>query len=319
MKDIYREDIQIFTRHSNLTKIGAEKALEENIYNNAENWRKFLSFFCLSLGSVFMTAGIVFFFAGNWAELPTFVKLGVVEFLIIATVVATLFVKIHRTIRNIILNAAAFLVGVLFAVFGQVYQTGADAYDFFLAWTIFISLWVIISNYAPMWLMYIALINITFVLYWQQVASNWSELTVNFTLFIFNTLILAGAMFLPRIRNRMATPNWFINTMTLVSVTLATVLEMQMVIFNTDYQTSYLVFQLTTIAVYLIGVWYAITSKNMVFLAFISLSILVLSSGLVIRHLGFDDFSIPLLFIVIASASVIAMLINVQKKWSNAK
>jgi uncharacterized membrane protein len=44
-------------------------------------------------------------------------------------------------------------VGVLQAVFGQIYETGADSYVLFLIWALLIIGWVAIGGYAPLWLL----------------------------------------------------------------------------------------------------------------------------------------------------------------------
>ena len=169
MINIQREDIHIISRHSNLTEHEVEKSLHEHAYSDKKMWQKFLQLFILSLGIGFTVSGIIFFFAYNWADLHKFVKIGIVEGLLIATILVMLITKTTDNIKNIILTGASVLVGVLFAVFGQIYQTGANAYDFFLGWTIFITLWVLISNFASLWLVYRVLINSTFVFYSQQV------------------------------------------------------------------------------------------------------------------------------------------------------
>ena len=51
---------------------------------------------------------------------------------------------------NVSHNGATFLIGTLFAVFGQIYQTGADAYDLFLGWTLFTILWAVAIRFAPL-------------------------------------------------------------------------------------------------------------------------------------------------------------------------
>jgi len=112
------------------------------------------------------------------------------EGLVIVTTVLVLLLKINTNIRNIILTGASVLVGVLFAVYGQIYQTGANAYDFFLVWTIFITFWVAVSNFAPLWLLYMVLTNTTLILYSQQVAKDWSDIFILILLFIFNFIVL---------------------------------------------------------------------------------------------------------------------------------
>jgi uncharacterized membrane protein len=186
MTKIEREDIQIITRHSNWSEKSIDNILKKNIYSDKESWHKFLRLFFISLGVGFTTAGIIFFFAYNWADLHKFIKIGLIEGLIIISTLVILFSKISLDIKNILLTGTSILVGVLFAVFGQIYQTGANAYDFFLGWTMFITIWVFVSNYAPLWLVFITLINTTLILYSQQVAQDWSEVFVFTLLFIIN-------------------------------------------------------------------------------------------------------------------------------------
>jgi uncharacterized membrane protein len=125
--------------------------LKENIFNNRETWQKFFKVLFITLGIGFTAAGVIFFFAYNWATLHRYTKLGLTEGLIIVTTSIVLGAKLKTITRNIILIGAAVLVGVMFSVFGQIYQTGANAYDFFLAWSVFVTLWVIVSNFAPLW------------------------------------------------------------------------------------------------------------------------------------------------------------------------
>lgn len=42
----------------------------------------------------------------------------------------------------------------------------------------FITLWVVVSNFAPLWLLLIVLINTTFFLYTEQVARDWPTILV---------------------------------------------------------------------------------------------------------------------------------------------
>ncbi|WP_232815979.1 hypothetical protein [Chryseobacterium capnotolerans] len=61
MKNIQREDIQILSRHSNLSEEDINTLLKDNIYNSKEAWQKFLKLFLISLGIGFTVSGIIFF------------------------------------------------------------------------------------------------------------------------------------------------------------------------------------------------------------------------------------------------------------------
>lgn len=125
--------------------------------------------FMLLAGMVFIAAGVAAFFAFNWAELHKYYKFGILQGIIILSVGVTWFKGIDSLIGKGSLAAAAFFVGVLFAVYGQVYQTGADPYGLFLTWLILILPWAIIGRQAGLWLLAIILANLSLVLFWHQV------------------------------------------------------------------------------------------------------------------------------------------------------
>ena len=127
----------------------------QSMYADKKQWNQFLSIFLLAAGVGFTVAGIIFFFAYNWEDLPKFAKLGIVQTLLVASVLLTIFTRWNVLIKQIILTGATFLVGTLFAVFGQIYQTGADAYDLFLGWTLFTILWAVAIRFTPLWLTFI--------------------------------------------------------------------------------------------------------------------------------------------------------------------
>jgi len=320
MEKLQREDIHILRKDGNLSETEINKALKENVYSNKEAWQKFIRLFFITLGIGFTASGIVFFFAYNWADLNKFAKIGLIEGLIIATTISALLLKVNANIRNIILTGAAVLVGVLFAVFGQIYQTGADAYDFFLAWTVFVTLWAIISNFAPLWLFYLILINTTFILYSQQVANDWSEIFVFTSLFIMNTIVLFIAVIFSKYKKIWIIPNWFLNTVALACASYATI-GIIFVIFDKlrDVFPGLILISLTTI-VFATGIWHGLKTKSGFYLSVIPFSLIIIVSALLIE---ISDREIIFLFIglfIVASVTLtIKNLINLQKKWTNEK
>lgn len=316
MEKIEREDIQIITRHSNWSEKSIDNILKKNIYNDKESWHKFLRLFFISLGVGFTTAGIIFFFAYNWADLHKFIKIGLIEGLIIISPLVILFSKISLDIKNILLTGTSILVGVLFAVFGQIYQTGANAYDFFLGWTMFITIWVFVSNYAPLWLVFITLINTTLILYSQQVAHDWSEVFVFTLLFIINILFLTTFLYGKKINKEIKVPIWFSNLISLASVSFSTI-GIVFGIFDKN-QTSFFVLIVITSILYGIGIKYGLKVKSGFYLSIIPFSIIIIISAFLIKLS--DDagmFFFISLFVIGSITLVIKNLIDLQKKWIN--
>lgn len=313
MEKIQREDIHLISKHSNLSENGIAKALRENVYPDSASWQKFVRLFVLTLGIGFTVSGIVFFFAYNWADLHKFIKLGLIESLIVVTTAIVLLPIITNTTRSIILTGSSVLVGVLFAVFGQIYQTGANAYDFFLVWTLFITLWVLISNFAPLWLLYLLLINATLILYDQQVASDWSGVLLFTLLFLLNSCILIGAMLIPKYWSRMHIPTYFLNIMALVSATFATIGVISG-IFNPDVP-EFPVLVLSCGAAFVGGIWHGMKIKSGFYLSVIPFSLIIIVSALLIK-ISEDEWMFLLisLFIIISVTLVIRNLINMHQK-----
>lgn len=313
MDNIQREDIYLIGRHSNLTEKGMDKMLKENVYADKEAWQKFLRLFCIVLGIGFTLLGIIFFFAYNWEGLHKFVKIGLLEGLIIVTTGLALFPKFSIVIRRIILTGAAILTGVLFAVFGQIYQTGADAYDFFLVWTVFITLWTIVSNFAPLWMIYLVLINLTIILYSHQVARDWSDIFIFILLFVVNTVALITFILLSKFNKTAHAPNWFLNTVALAATSYAT-LGIIMGIFE-EYQISFLLLILIALLVFALGIWHGSKTRNGFYLAVIPFSLIVIISAALIKISdGKTMFLLIGLFIVGSVTLIIKNLIAIQRK-----
>lgn len=314
MNKLEREDIHIISRYSNLTEVDMNKALKEQVYNDKSAWQKFLQLFMLSLGIGFTIAGIIFFFAYNWAELSKFTKIGLIEGLLILTTVLALFFKIDIYLKKIILTGSAVLVGVLFAVFGQIYQTGANAYDLFLFWTLFISLWVFVVNFPALWLVYIILINLTLILYGEQVANDWPVLLIFCFLFILNAVALIIATYLSTYKKSIHFPNWFLNVLGLAVVSYGTI-GIITGIFERD-QAYFWMLIAEFLFVYGLGIGYGIKTRSIFYLSVIPFSIIIIISALLIKISdGEFMFLLVALWLIISVIFVIKYLVHLQKKF----
>jgi uncharacterized membrane protein len=135
----------------------------------AGRWRELLGRFLLGAGMAFVASGILLFFAYNWAGLHRLAKLGLIE----AGLVGCVWLAWRRSLDSLWgragLLAAAVLTGVLLAVYGQAYQTGADPYGLFLGWALLILGWAMVGRQAGLWLLLVVLANLSLILYWEQV------------------------------------------------------------------------------------------------------------------------------------------------------
>lgn len=317
MKKIDKESIQLISRHSNISHQGIDRALKENIYNDQKSWQKFTQLFLMTLGIGFTVSGIIFFFAYNWANLDKFVKIGLTQGLLIVLIACVLFSKLSLNLKNIILCGASLLVGALFAVFGQIYQTGANAYDFFLAWTIFITLWTIISNYAPLWMIFLVLVNTTFVLYTQQVATDWSWVVINITLLLINTVAVISTLIIAKIKPEIKIEKWFIYTLAIAVVSIST-FGICAVIFDDDYQDSNTILIILSAVLYAFGIWFGIKEKAVFYIALIPASlIIIIASFLFSTSTDAGMFLLVGAFIIGSITFMVKTILNLQKTWNH--
>ena len=107
-----------------------------------EKIKKFFLYFSV----IFLIAGVTSFTAYNWATMSSIEKLAVPSAIIIAGLGAYLFLK-KDIYKNLALFFSSFTIGTLFAVYGQVYQTGADTWILFRNWAIFLIIPMIATGY----------------------------------------------------------------------------------------------------------------------------------------------------------------------------
>ncbi len=148
------------------------------------NWYLWSRRMLLFLGAALILAGIVFFFAYNWADMHKFLKFGVIEAGMIGCVIGVYYLGLEKLSGKILLLSASVLTGVLMAVFGQTYQTGADPYELFISWAVLILGWAIISDFAALWIVWLIILNTGVILYWDQVGKPVYEINSQY-LFLF--------------------------------------------------------------------------------------------------------------------------------------
>ena len=130
-------------------------------------WRRFLEELALWLGAIFLATSVGFFIAYNWNELGYFIRFGMVETLLALSVLASLRLGLERMSGKAALLVATVLVGVLLALVGQTYQTGADPWELFATWALFVLPWVVVSCFSPLWLFWLALVDLAIGLYFN--------------------------------------------------------------------------------------------------------------------------------------------------------
>lgn len=182
--------LRLLARKGFLSEAGLSQALKLAGYRpDIPAWEWFLNYALLLLGTAFVLSGVFFFFAYNWNDLPRLAKFGAIEAAIVAAAALAYYQGLQRLVGQVALLAAAMLVGVLLAVYGQSYQTGADAYQLFLTWAGLIFAWVVISAFGPLWFSWLVLLNLSLIFYWDQVVGQ-DEIIMFELLFLLDAVVL---------------------------------------------------------------------------------------------------------------------------------
>lgn len=137
----------------------------------------------LALGAGQFLAGVVFFFAYNWQDLSDLAKFAIVEAGLVAAAAVAIAHGIDKAFGQAALIGASVLTGVLLAVIGQVFQTGADVFELFLAWAALILPWAIAGRSALHWLLWLVVAETALALYGEQVLvaldlASWEQVWV---------------------------------------------------------------------------------------------------------------------------------------------
>jgi uncharacterized membrane protein len=175
--------------HSNVQELAVELSLSVNARSRAlqlaglaagrSDWLRYINHFLMTVGALLIVAGVTTFFAWNWADLDYWIKFVLIQTGIAGIALLAWRLGIDSMGGRVALFSSAFLVGVLFAVFGQVYQTGADPYGLFIAWSILILPLAIIGRQAALWILFQTLLILALIMYWTQVVdppNGWWQL-----------------------------------------------------------------------------------------------------------------------------------------------
>ena len=137
----------------------------------SRHWWRWADRSLLFVGSALLLAGVVFFFAYNWARMHAVAKLCSIEAGLWLCAIGALGRGLEKITGKVLLLSASILVGVLLAVYGQVYQTGADAYENYVLWALLIMLWAIVGRFNALWVLWLVITNVAMLLFWFQVAA----------------------------------------------------------------------------------------------------------------------------------------------------
>lgn len=231
-------EISASAHHAILQAIGARP--------DAQGWLLFLRATFALAGLLSLVCGIIFFFAWNWQALPKLLKFSLLEGAIIALAVIVWWRWAQIGARLAVL-AIGMLIGVLFAVYGQVYQTGAESWTLFRAWALALALLACFARMTTLWFFCWLVANIAFLLR----LDGWLDFPFNNTLSLLYQVALLAALVVWYALKR--SPDWLFRVMLFWTLTILT-LACGSKIFD-DYQSVSWLSVLLWCASLLTGYW----------------------------------------------------------------
>ena len=164
-----RRTIEQLLKRGILPIINADAAATHlAVYPSKRTWLAFFDKALLIIGIVALVLSLVFFVAFNWQHMGKMGRFALVEAGLVISIVlyvALSFRRRFRLIRQLLLLIASVITGSLLALFGQVYQTGANTWQLFFGWAVLITPWVVIARFPALWLLWLGLINTCLMLY----------------------------------------------------------------------------------------------------------------------------------------------------------
>ena len=146
------------------------------------SWQRYLNLLFLLLTVGFLTSGVVTLIAANLDYFSDLAKIYGLQTLLVVTVVLGIYCFIRESRRQAkeklkwktysLFFVVSVLIGALFALVGQTYQTGADVWQLFAVWTLCQLPFLLLFPNVPSALLFAATANIAFYLFNEQNAYN---------------------------------------------------------------------------------------------------------------------------------------------------
>lgn len=133
-----------------------------------DSWYRFARVQLILLGTALAVVGAIFFVAANWDDLPPHVRLGLAAAAMSGATVAGGWIGLDKLTGRAAALAGGLLFGPLMALVGQIYQTGADAWELFFAWSLVLGAYALATRFAGAWVCTLVLVTVTTYLYIGQ-------------------------------------------------------------------------------------------------------------------------------------------------------
>ena len=160
------------------------------LHPSGRAWGVFLDRLLLWLGTLALAFAVMFLVAYNWSEMARWLRFGLVQAALVAAIAVYCWGARRRLVARAALTAASLLLGVLLALFGQVYQTGADPWQLFFWWAVLMLPWTLVARFDGLWILWLGLLNLSLALYFQSRGGAFGALFVTDAAALWGVLAL---------------------------------------------------------------------------------------------------------------------------------
>lgn len=276
------------------------------------SWGLWVQRLFLFLGSALLLAGVICFFAFNWQDMGRFLKLSMPFAAFAALCSLAVWRGLDSLGGKVLSLSAGVMIGVFFAVYGQVYQTGADAWQLFATWALFLLPLAVLTRFSGMWLVFAAVLNAFLVFYPLHQMVGKDNIFLVFTL-VNGAFLIASEFFSNKLKC-MGEP--FFKALFYAAVLASLVIPAWMYLFGSKNFISFTLFWFFNAA----GIWYFLKNKKNITLIGLSAASLAFMILMIIYkvlnplHHGFESIKLLVLavmaIVVFTAAAVFVIKAN---------
>ncbi|MGY4877500.1 DUF2157 domain-containing protein [Vreelandella aquamarina] len=128
-------------------------------------WRQLIDRLLLWSGSLALAFAVLFFVAYNWVDMGRLPRFALVQAALLSAAGMAVWGSARMVLFRVALTSVFVLTGVLLALVGQVYQTGADPWQLFFLWALLSLPLVWVARFDALWVAWLVLLNLTVWLY----------------------------------------------------------------------------------------------------------------------------------------------------------
>jgi len=211
VQSISLNDVPVVIESGTLAESQYLKAV--SFLRNEGFWKKWAIGALLALAVGHILSGIIFFFAYNWDDMAAVTKFTVVGGGLAACLLAWVLAKLDSPAGQAFGIGATVLVGVMFAVLGQVYQTPAMLHTPFVLWAVLTLPFALVSKNLAHWTVWLVLLTVAVTTYansglrlaGKDLAAN--GLNIGMAAGLFIVLVIFDKVLAPRAK--WARAEWF--------------------------------------------------------------------------------------------------------------